>query len=48
MIGVDPELVSIGTSTDLDFMIDQLPGNSQVEVALSAGNNGVKVRRVKV
>ncbi|MBA4149954.1 MAG: hypothetical protein H0X66_17720 [Verrucomicrobia bacterium] len=40
MIGVDPEMVSVGTSTDLDFLIEQLPGNSQVEVALSAGNSG--------
>ncbi|MBA4149063.1 MAG: fibronectin type III domain-containing protein [Verrucomicrobia bacterium] len=40
VIGVDTELRSVGISSDLDFLLEQLPGNSQVEIALSAVNNG--------
>ncbi|MBA4148877.1 MAG: fibronectin type III domain-containing protein [Verrucomicrobia bacterium] len=40
VIGVDEEMRHVGTSSDLDFLLEQLPGNSQVEIALSAVNNG--------
>lgn len=40
VIGVDPELVSVGTTVELDFLLEQVPANSLVEVALSAGNDG--------
>ncbi len=40
VIGVDAELKHVGSSSDLDFLLEQLPGNSEVEIALSAVNNG--------
>jgi len=40
VIGIDEKLLPAGVSSDGDFLIEGLPGNSDVEVALSAGNNG--------
>ncbi|MBA4148579.1 MAG: hypothetical protein H0X66_10735 [Verrucomicrobia bacterium] len=40
VIGVDADFVSVGSPADLDFTIEGLPGNSQVEVVVSAVNNG--------
>ncbi|MBA4147542.1 MAG: fibronectin type III domain-containing protein [Verrucomicrobia bacterium] len=40
VIGVDADYVSVGSPADLDFTIEGLPGNSQVEVVVSAVNNG--------
>ncbi|MBA4147701.1 MAG: fibronectin type III domain-containing protein [Verrucomicrobia bacterium] len=38
--GVHTELTSVGTPADLDFTIESLPGNTLVEIAVSAVNNG--------
>lgn len=40
IIGQDSELVWIATTTDLDALLESLPSNSQVEIALSAANSG--------
>ncbi|MBA4149571.1 MAG: fibronectin type III domain-containing protein [Verrucomicrobia bacterium] len=40
VIGVDADYVSVGSPADLDFIMEGLPGNSQVEVLVSAMNNG--------
>ncbi len=40
IVGVDPELVAVGSPTDLDFTLEELPANSTIEVAVSAVNNG--------
>ncbi|MBA4148283.1 MAG: fibronectin type III domain-containing protein [Verrucomicrobia bacterium] len=40
VIGVDADFVFVGNPADLDFTIEGLPGNSQVEVLVSAVNNG--------
>jgi hypothetical protein len=40
VIGVDDKFVLVDTRSDLDFTIENLPGNSQIEIAVSAINNG--------
>ncbi|MBA4148099.1 MAG: fibronectin type III domain-containing protein [Verrucomicrobia bacterium] len=40
VIGVDADYVFVGNPADLDFTIEGLPGNAQVEVLVSAVNNG--------
>jgi hypothetical protein len=38
--GIDTELVLRDTREDLDYVIENLPANTKVEVAVSAVNNG--------
>ena len=38
--GVDQEMIVVGAPGDTDFTIEGLPGNSTVEIAISAVNNG--------
>lgn len=40
VLGVEEELVAVGSPGDRDFTIEGLPAASQVEVAVSAVNNG--------
>ena len=40
VIGVDTEYMQVGSPADLDFTIEGLPGNSQVEIVVSASNSG--------
>lgn len=40
VIGVDADYVATGTATDLNFTMEGLPANSQIEVVLSALNSG--------
>jgi hypothetical protein len=40
VVGVDEELIAVGTPGDLDFTIEGLPANKTVEIAVSAVNNG--------
>lgn len=40
VVGTDDELVFMANTTDLEFLMELVPGNSQVEVALSAVNDG--------
>jgi len=40
VIGIDLGMRTIGSPADLDFTIESLPGNSAIEVAVSAMNNG--------
>ncbi|MBA4147158.1 MAG: fibronectin type III domain-containing protein [Verrucomicrobia bacterium] len=40
VVGVDAEMVFVGSTADLDMLMEELPGNAEVEVALSAVNNG--------
>ena len=38
--GVDTEMVAVGSPSDADFTIEDLPANSRVEIAISAVNDG--------
>jgi hypothetical protein len=38
--GVDTEFVLVATRDDLDFILESLPANKKVEIAVSAVNNG--------
>ncbi|MBA4147261.1 MAG: fibronectin type III domain-containing protein [Verrucomicrobia bacterium] len=40
VVGVDAEMVFVGSTSDLDLLMEELPSDSEVEVALSAVNNG--------
>ena len=40
VVGVDEELVAVGSPADLDFTIEALPANATIELAVSAVNNG--------
>ncbi|MBA4149674.1 MAG: fibronectin type III domain-containing protein [Verrucomicrobia bacterium] len=40
VVGVDAEMVFVGSTSDLDMLMEELPSDSEVEVALSAVNNG--------
>lgn len=40
VVDVDTDWIAVGSPADLDFTIENLPGNSQVEVAVSAANAG--------
>ncbi len=40
IVGIDQEPVLVGSPTDLDFTMEELPTNSTIEVAVSAVNNG--------
>lgn len=40
VVGVDTDFGAVGTSTDLSFVFEQLPANAQVELAVSAVNEG--------
>ncbi len=48
VIGVDEEAIPVGTRTDLDYAIETMPAASQVEVSLSAVNNGGESARSEV
>ncbi len=48
VIGVDAEAVPVGSPADLDYTIENLPAGSQVEVSLSAVNNGGESARSEV
>jgi hypothetical protein len=48
VIGVDQELIPVGTPTDPDFTIERLPRAAEIEIALSAANNGGESVRTKV
>ncbi len=38
--GVDQDMVAVGSPADLDFLIQNLPAGSTIEIAVSAINNG--------
>jgi hypothetical protein len=40
VVGADEELVAVGSPADVDFTIEALPGNVEIEIAVSAVNNG--------
>lgn len=40
IVGVDTEFVSAGNSSALNFLLEDLPANSMVEIMISAVNNG--------
>jgi hypothetical protein len=40
VIGVDEELVAVGSPFDLDFTVENLPSHVEVEFAISSVNNG--------
>jgi hypothetical protein len=40
VVGVDKDLVAVGSPADLDFTIEDLPANATIELAVSAVNNG--------
>jgi len=40
VIGVDAEFVLVDTRSDLDFVVEGLPTNAQLEIAVAAANNG--------
>jgi hypothetical protein len=40
VVGVDEELVAVGSPADVDFTIEELPSNAEIEIAVSAVNNG--------
>ncbi len=40
VVGMEPELLIAGSPADLDFILEGLPSNSFVEIAVSAMNNG--------
>jgi hypothetical protein len=40
VVGVDEEMVAVGSPADLDFTIEALPGGATIEIAVSAVNNG--------
>ena len=40
VVGVDEEYIPVGSPADLDFTLEGLPSNSQVEILVSAVNNG--------
>ncbi len=48
VIGVDDEAIPVGSPTDLDYMIETMPAASQVEVSISAVNNGGESARSEV
>ncbi len=48
VIGVDEEAIPVGSPTDLDYMIESMPAASQVEVSISAANNGGESARSEV
>jgi hypothetical protein len=48
ILGVDAEPVLVGTSEDLEFVVENLPANATVEIAVSAINNGGESARSAV
>ena len=44
IVGVDQEMVAIGSPTDSDFTAEDLPGNATIEFAISAVNDGGESR----
>jgi hypothetical protein len=40
VIGVDEDLVAVGSPADLDFTLEELPSNATIEIAISAVSNG--------
>jgi hypothetical protein len=40
VIGADQELVPVGTPSDPDFTLERLPSNAEIEIAVSAVNDG--------
>jgi len=40
VVGVDAEFVLVDTRSDLDYAIEGLPANAQIEIAVAATNNG--------
>ncbi len=48
VIGVDQEAIPVGSPMDVDFMIETMPSASQVEVSISAVNNGGESARSEV
>jgi hypothetical protein len=40
VIGADTDYAHVGSSSDLDFVIEGLPANAQVEIVISASNSG--------
>lgn len=48
VIGMDTEFVPVGNPADLDFLLEGLPGNSNVEIAVSAVNETGESARSKV
>ncbi len=40
VVGVDQDMVAVGTAADLNFTLENLPANVTVEVGVSAVNNG--------
>jgi hypothetical protein len=40
VVGVDEELVPVGSPADVDFTLEELPSNAEIEIAVSAVNNG--------
>jgi hypothetical protein len=48
IVGVDAEPVLVGTREDLDFVIEGLPANKTVKIAVSAVNNGGESQRSTV
>ena len=38
--GVDQELITVGSPNDVDFLLDGLPANATIELAITAVNNG--------
>ncbi len=40
VVGVDEDYVAVGSPGDLDFTLEGLPANSQIEIVISAVNNG--------
>jgi len=40
VVGVDTEYLTVGSRSELDFVIEGLPAGAQVEIVVSAINNG--------
>jgi hypothetical protein len=40
VLNVDADFVAVGTPIDVDFTLEELPRNAQIQVAVSAVNNG--------
>jgi hypothetical protein len=40
VLGVDEEFVPVGSPADVDFTVEELPSNAEIEIAVSAVNNG--------
>lgn len=53
VVGKDDDYVAVGSPKDLDFTVEDLPANSEVDIVVTAVNNGgesgfSEVRRVRV